>query len=141
MIDLPAALLAAIGQEGQKCYPSEACGILLGHLADDDRRRVTDIMPIDNASDPTEQYHRFRIEAEDLMAAETRGASQGLEVLGFYHSHPDHPARPSDYDLGHALPFYSYVIVTVDQGRAGQITSWRLAPDSYKFDPETLEKI
>ena len=74
-----------------------------------------------------------------LLAAERRASELGAELLGFYHSHPDHPARPSQYDLDHAWPFFSYIIVSVRAGRPEAMTSWRLREDRSAFDPETLD--
>ncbi|MDR1949612.1 MAG: M67 family metallopeptidase [Spirochaetaceae bacterium] len=157
MIRVPAEWAAAIRREGEAAYPDECCGILLGRLLDDDdgrqghgqdcrqsgqqgRRVLEALLPIGNAREPEERYHRFRIEPEDLMRAEKEARKQGRDVLGFYHSHPDHPARPSDFDREHALPFYSYIITRVEQGRAEEITSWELAADRSEFLREEIEE-
>jgi proteasome lid subunit RPN8/RPN11 len=81
---------------------------------------------------------RFLVRPQDYTAAERRAKELGAELLGFYHSHPDHPARPSQYDLDHAWPFFSYVIVAVRRGRPEAMTSWRLREDRSAFDPEQL---
>ena len=81
---------------------------------------------------------RFRVRPEDYRDAERRAAERGAELLGFYHSHPDHPARPSQYDLDHAWPFFSYIIVAVRAGKPEAMTSWRLREDRSAFDPERL---
>jgi proteasome lid subunit RPN8/RPN11 len=135
---------AAIRSEGEGAYPNECCGILLGVQApdadgaDNGSKQVEEIIPIDNAREEAEQYHRFRIEPEDLMHAERTARRQGRDVLGFYHSHPDHPAKPSDYDREHALPFYSYIILEVYEGRAGGLTSWELVEDRTVFREEKV---
>ncbi|MDR2247817.1 MAG: M67 family metallopeptidase [Treponema sp.] len=138
MIDLPAELEAAIRAEGEAAYPDECCGILLGRLTDDGRKIAEAVMPIVNAREAEERYHRFRIEPEDLMRAEKEARKQGRDILGFYHSHPDHPARPSDYDREYALPFYSYIIVAVERGKAGDFTGWELAADRSAFSREII---
>ncbi|MDR1411191.1 MAG: M67 family metallopeptidase [Spirochaetaceae bacterium] len=138
MIALPAGLAAAIKKEGEAAYPDECCGILLGRLSGGGRKTAEGIVPIVNAREAGERHHRFRIEPEDLMRAEKEAREQGRDVLGFYHSHPDHPARPSDYDREHALPFYSYIIVAVGQGKAGELTSWELAADRSAFLQEDI---
>jgi proteasome lid subunit RPN8/RPN11 len=138
MIGLSAELTAAIRREGEAAYPDECCGILLGRIPGEGRRIVEAVMPIVNAREAEERYHRFRIEPEDFMRAEKEARKQGRDVLGFYHSHPDHPARPSDYDREYALPFYSYIIVAVEGGKAGDFTSWELAADRSAFFPETI---
>jgi proteasome lid subunit RPN8/RPN11 len=129
----------AIRSEGESAYPNECCGILLGIAADaDNGKQLEEIIPIENAREESEQYHRFRIEPEDLMRAEKTARQQGREVLGFYHSHPDHPAKPSDYDREYALPFYSYIILEVYEGRAGKLTSWELTEDRTVFMEEKI---
>jgi proteasome lid subunit RPN8/RPN11 len=72
------------------------------------------------------------------MRAELAARKEGRDVLGFYHSHPDHPAEPSDFDREHALPFYSYIIVSVDKGKAGNFRSWELTPGRDKFLEEEI---
>jgi proteasome lid subunit RPN8/RPN11 len=139
MIELDAEWDAAIRREGEKAYPNECCGILLGMLLDDNGRRVENILPIDNKREAAEQYHRFEIQPEDYMRAEKTARSQGRDVLGFYHSHPDHPARPSGFDQDHALPFYSYIIVAVEKGKAMDLTSWELTTDRTQFLEEEIK--
>ncbi|MDR0867568.1 MAG: M67 family metallopeptidase [Planctomycetota bacterium] len=126
MLTLSPEITAAIVREAEAAYPNEGCGILLGTLIDDDRRVGEKILPIANRFDAGEQFHRFRIEPEDLMRAEKTARQERRELLGFYHSHPDHPAQPSEYDRDHALPFYSYVIVAVEKGKSAAVKSWRL---------------
>ena len=138
MIGLSAEPEAAIRGEGEASYPDECCGILLGRLTGDGHKITEAVMPIVNAREAEERYHRFRIEPEDLMRAEKEARKQGRDVLGFYHSHPDHPARPSDYDREYALSFYSYVIVAVERGKAGELTSWELTADRSVFSQETI---
>jgi proteasome lid subunit RPN8/RPN11 len=130
----------AINAEGEKAYPNECCGIMLGAAAEDGSRLLETIIPIANARRREEQYHRFKIEPEDLMRAEKEALAQNKEVLGFYHSHPDHPARPSEYDRDKAFPFYSYIIVSVVKTKPEELTSWRLSDDRKEFLQETVFK-
>ncbi|MDR3200371.1 MAG: M67 family metallopeptidase [Spirochaetales bacterium] len=140
MIRLDEKTIGQIRAFAEAAYPNEACGFLLGKLDEGGRsRQVEEIIPIDNAREAGEQYHRFTIEPEDFMRAEKTARGQGREVLGFYHSHPDHPALPSDYDREHALPFYSYIIVAVAKGAAGDVTSWELSEDRKEFTKEDVE--
>jgi proteasome lid subunit RPN8/RPN11 len=139
MITLPAQWQDAIRAEGEKAYPHECCGVLLGAIYDDDSRMVENIIPINNAREREEQYHRFKIEPEDLMRAQKEARAQNREVLGFYHSHPDHPARPSEYDRNNAFPFYSYIIVSVEKSKAAALTSWRLTDDRKNFLKEEID--
>ena len=75
------------------------------------------------------------------MEGEQYAAKQALDVVGFYHSHPDHPAVPSAYDLQHAWPLYSYIVVAVKAGRAGDLRSWEMEPDRTKFTEEEVEAL
>jgi proteasome lid subunit RPN8/RPN11 len=138
MITLAREWEDAIKAEGEKTYPNECCGVLLGRLSDLGDKAVEGIIPINNAREAEERYHRFQIAAEDLMRAEREARKRRQDVLGFYHSHPDHPALPSDFDREQALPFYSYIIIPVERGRAGDFTSWELAADRSRFDPEAV---
>jgi proteasome lid subunit RPN8/RPN11 len=141
MITLTKGLEDAIHDAGDRAYPNECCGIVIGSIADNNSRVAADIIPIENAREAGEQYHRFRIEPEDLMKAELAARKRGLDVLGFYHSHPDHPAKPSDYDKEHALPYYSYIITAVDLGVTWDITSWELKADRSAFMQEEIKRI
>jgi proteasome lid subunit RPN8/RPN11 len=138
MIRLSEELEARIRREGEAAYPNECCGIILGVPEEDGTRRAEALKPVLNAREQEEQYHRFRIESEDLMKAELEARKQKRDVLGFYHSHPDHPSRPSEFDRENALPFYSYIIIAVEQGRSAAITSWELTADSREFKQEEI---
>jgi proteasome lid subunit RPN8/RPN11 len=149
LITLGAEWEQAIRAQGERAYPNECCGVLLGKIEDAESgggssgaaevsRSVEGIIPIENSREEAEQYHRFEIQPEDLMRAELAARKAGKDVLGFYHSHPDHPAEPSDFDREQALPFYSYIIVSVEKGRAVTIRSWELAPDRAKFLEEEI---
>jgi proteasome lid subunit RPN8/RPN11 len=126
--------LAAIRRHGESSYPEECCGALLGHVGSG-CRQVSAALELDNARE-TERRRRFRIGPEEYRRAESAAATQGLELVGFYHSHPDHPARPSAYDLEHALPWHAYVVLAVAACGAGECTAWVLAPDRSRFEPE-----
>jgi proteasome lid subunit RPN8/RPN11 len=136
MIHLPPDKKNAVRIEGEEAYPNECCGFLLGTLEKGGLRNVVEILPVSNAREQEEQHHRFHIEADDFMRAERQARSRGMDIVGFYHSHPDHPAEPSEYDREHALPFYSYVIVAVSKGIARELTSWELLPDRSRFNQE-----
>jgi proteasome lid subunit RPN8/RPN11 len=120
-----------IEAEGVDAYPNECCGIIYGRdIAGE--RLVEELEPVINAFEEGEQYHRFSISGEQLMAAEKK-CTDGKMVLGFYHSHPDHPARPSEYDRVHAWPFYSYVIVAIHQKQPQDMTCWVLDEATEQF--------
>jgi proteasome lid subunit RPN8/RPN11 len=123
---------AAIRSHGAETYPNECCGALIGRDG-----IVSETLALPNMTDEGPRT-RFRVTPEDYREAERRASELGGELLGFYHSHPDHPARPSQYDLDHAWPFFSYVIVSVRGGVSGDMTSWRLREDRSAFDQEEL---
>jgi len=127
-----------IRAEGEIAYPNECCGILIGEIDDKGVKTVKCTEAIRNAREDGEQYHRFLITPEDMMQAERSARKRKLDVIGFYHSHPDHPALPSDYDKEHALPFYSYVIVSVSKSTAKELTSWELTADRKHFVSEEI---
>jgi proteasome lid subunit RPN8/RPN11 len=131
---LAEGISAAIEAHGGATYPHECCGALLGEDGFVER-----IVELPNTTEEGPR-RRFLVRPADYRSAEAAASEAGLELLGFYHSHPDHPARPSQYDLDHAWPFFSYVIVSVVQGTAGPMTSWRLRDDRSAFDEETLAR-
>ena len=121
----------------RRAYPEEGCGVLLGR-EQGGARAVVRVIEFDNTRADS-RHNRYVISPEQFLAAERAARDAGLDVLGFFHSHPDHPARPSTFDLEHAWPFYSYVIVSVEKGVVADTRSWRLAEDRSAFEPESLE--
>jgi proteasome lid subunit RPN8/RPN11 len=134
---LPSSLARAIEREGSAAYPNECCGIMFGHDVAGERR-VERLEPVVNAFEESEQYHRFSIEPRDLIRAEKSAADAGQLVVGFYHSHPDHPARPSETDRQAAWPFYSYVIVSITNGEPLDMTCWLLDEATERFSKQEI---
>jgi len=122
----------AIRAHGRATYPDECCGALIGRDGE-----VVDSFSLPNMTEEGPR-RRFLIRPGDYRAAEARAAEAGCELLGFYHSHPDHPAQPSQYDLDHAWPVFSYVIVSVRDGEPRELRSWRLREDRSQFDEEEV---
>jgi proteasome lid subunit RPN8/RPN11 len=143
-------LAEKICAHGAETYPHECCGALLGRdsnavLAGDigegsptAAREILELFPLVNRRDDSPR-NRFSVTAQDVLEAEKAARDQGLDVVGWYHSHPDHPARPSEYDRDHAWPWYSYLIVSVQNGAPQDMTSWRLNDDRAEFSPEGIE--
>jgi len=130
-----------IEREGAAAYPNECCGAMLGRdVADASgvRRVVARLAPLSNSFAADEQYHRFSLDARELMQLEKRAAEAGLAVLGFYHSHPNHTARPSETDRRNAWPFYSYVIVAIANRQPVDLTSWQLDESTEQFEQEEI---
>lgn len=121
-----------------RAYPDEGCGVLLGRDADG-AREVVGIVPLANHLDEESRHNRYVIPPEQFLKAERVARGAGLDVIGFFHSHPDHPPRPSGFDLKHAWPYYSYLIVSIARGEAGEARSWRLAEDRSRFEEEKVE--
>ncbi len=121
-------------------YPYECCGLLLGRY-EAEGKIVTETHPISNAREESAKRNRFLIQPEELLRGEQYARSRELEIVGFYHSHPDSPARPSQYDLEHAWPTYSYIIVSTSEGGSGDLFSWEQEPDRSKFNPEEVRVI
>jgi len=129
-------IFKGIREHGAEDYPNETCGAMLG-VDGEGEREVRALFPLVNRRDDSPR-NRFSVTAEDVRGAERAAVQQGLELIGWYHSHPDHPARPSEFDREHAWPWYSYVIVSVAAGQPQDLTSWRLADDRSHFLPEEV---
>ena len=137
MLRLNDQLAARIRAHGAKTYPHECCGALLGRDTETDRQ-ILELLPLENRHADSPR-NRFTITTDDFRRAEKIAGERGLELVGWYHSHPDHPALPSEFDRAHAWPWYSYVIVSVERRQPGQLTSWRLGDDRARFTPERIE--
>jgi proteasome lid subunit RPN8/RPN11 len=133
---LPESLAEEIRRRGAEAYPGECCGVLAGG-GDGAAKAVTRLVPVANRR--TDDPHRYLIAADDVRRVEGELRRDGLEVVGYYHSHPDHPAAPSVFDTEHAWPWYSYVIVRVDEGRGAELASWVLDDDRPVMRSESLE--
>ena len=145
---ISAELAEKIREHGVETYPYECCGALLGTDLDlsafdpneNSRkisREVLSLFPLVNRRDDSPR-NRFAVTADDVREAEKAATSQGLEVIGWYHSHPDHPAKPSDFDRDHAWPWYSYIIISVHTGVPQDMTSWRLKDDRSGYLEEKI---
>jgi proteasome lid subunit RPN8/RPN11 len=123
----------AIRAHGEETYPHECCGALVGRDG-----HVTGIVALPNTTEEGPR-RRFLVRASDYRMAESRAAELRGELLGFYHSHPDHPARPSQYDLDHAWPTFAYIIVAVATGESRDMTVWYLKEDRTSFEEGSLQ--
>jgi proteasome lid subunit RPN8/RPN11 len=128
-----AAVDQAIRRHGEETYPHECCGALVGKGA-----FVSEIVALPNTTEEGPR-RRFLVRPSDYRLAEGRATELGGELLGFYHSHPDHPARPSQYDLDHAWPTFAYIIVAVAAGAAKDMTVWFLKDDRSIFEEGSLQ--
>lgn len=138
-LKLNEVLAQRIRAHGVETYPHECCGAMLGHDAEGpELREVKDLLPLANRRDDSPR-NRFEVTPDDVRLAEQSARQKGLELLGWYHSHPDAPARPSEFDREHAWPWYSYVIISVQKGEPREMTSWRLHDDRAAYDAEAIE--
>jgi len=129
--------LTEMHAHGERDYPYECCGLMLGRFAEA-RKQVVETYAISNAREEEAKRNRFLIRPEELMRGEKYARDQGLDVVGFYHSHPDDVAVPSQYDLEHAWPTYSYIVMSVAQGHAVDLRSWEMAADRSRFIEEEI---
>lgn len=139
LIHISEKLPEEIKAEAEKAYPNECCGFILGDILNGEKYAER-ISACKNSSAENEQYHRFVIMPEEMMKAEQLARQCGKYIVGFYHSHPDCAAVPSEYDTTNAFPIYSYIIVSVVNGVAAEALSWELDSDTdYKnFKSETM---
>ena len=137
MISIRVDQLNQIREHGVRDYPYECCGLLIGRFSADGKV-VSETYPISNAREESAKRNRFLIEPEELMHGERYARGKDLEVVGFYHSHPDCAAVPSQYDLEHAWPTYSYIIVSTTADEAKDLFSWEQEPDRSRFNQEEI---
>ena len=147
MLKLPSDVVARIRAHLEAQYPHEACGILIGDVRYDgakpESKTAKDVVLVPNAweveSENEGQRNRYLISPDDVARADREAGKRGLDIIGFFHSHPDHPARPSETDREFAWPNISFVIVSVRQRRAVDLRSWVLRDDRSGFDEEFID--
>lgn len=137
LLKISEEMAARIRAHGVETYPHECCGAILGRDGDG-AREVLGLMPLANRRDDSPR-NRFEVTADDVRLAEKTAREQQLELIGWYHSHPDAPARPSEFDREHAWPWYSYIIVSIQSGQPRDMNSWRLRDDRSAYDSEAIE--
>jgi proteasome lid subunit RPN8/RPN11 len=137
MLRIARNLLTQIHADGEQAYPEEGAGFLFG--ADGDDRSVQAIFSLSNAREREARPNRYLITAQDYLKAEKEAERFGLELIGVFHSHPDHPNLPSEFDREWAQPYFTYVITTVQTGKALESRAWRLVEDRSKFQEEKIQ--
>ena len=138
MIDIKKNHIDQIKEHAQKDYPYECCGILLGKF-ENGEKTVTQVLEISNEKEEENRHNRYLIPSSKILEIELYAIKNGLDIVGFYHSHPDHSAVPSAYDVEHALPVYSYLIVSVYAAKAVDFTISVLSADRSKFEKELIK--
>lgn len=137
-IDISAQLLNDIQAHGERAYPEEGAGLMMG-FEKDGKRIITNLLFLDNAREESARHNRYLITAEDMLRGENEAEQLGVSIVGIFHSHPDHPNQPSEFDKEYAIPWYSYLITSVNAGKTSGSKSWRLADDRSTFIPEEIE--
>jgi proteasome lid subunit RPN8/RPN11 len=130
-------LIKEIHAHGESTYPEEGAGLLLGKM-DGDHKLASAILKLANTREDSARHNRFLLTPQDYLRGEQEAARLGLDVIGVFHSHPDHPNRPSEFDREWAMPWFSYIITTVQDGRATESRSWQLKEDHSAFFEEQL---
>lgn len=139
-IQIPSELLDQIQAHGENAYPYEGAGLMLGD-EEEGTRTIKDLLFLDNKREKSSQHNRYLITAEDMLRGEKEAARQDLSILGIFHSHPDHPNLPSEYDREFAIPWYSYLITSVNNAKAAGSRCWRLEDNRESFSEESIEII
>ena len=137
-IEISAQLAEKIREHGVETYPYECCGLLLGKIIDG-TKELADIHPISNSREDAARHNRYLISPAEFFQAQRLARNRGLDIIGCYHSHPDHPARPSGFDLDHAtFPGDSFIIASVANGKAVDLNSFVMTEDRSRFDSEDI---
>ena len=137
MLKLSKATFDAIRKHGEQAFPHECCGVLFGKI-NGEQRVVGEVFVIENQFEEAERYHRFLITPDNYREAEKVARAKKVDIIGFYHSHPDSPSVASKYDLDHAFPWFSYVIVSIMKNKYHDIHSWVMEDDRSKFNEEDV---
>lgn len=136
-VEITTELLRRIKAHGETTYPEEGAGFLLG-AKEGDLYRVVDVVPLPNVREEEARHTRYLISPEETIRVEEEAERRGLYVIGVFHSHPDHPVQPSEFDREWALPWFVYIITRVERGHAIESRAWRLADDRSGFEEEQI---
>jgi proteasome lid subunit RPN8/RPN11 len=135
VIEIPSALVRKIEAHAREAFPEEGCGFLVGSAGDP--RRVVEVRRAKNIASE-DRRRRYRVDPLELLHADDDARKRGLDLIGIYHSHPNHPAVPSEFDRSHAASWYTYVILGIDDREPGELTAWRFDESVERFEPEGL---
>lgn len=138
MVEIKQGILQKILDHARTSYPHECCGILLGNLTSP--KHITDAVKAENTN-KERAVDRYEMNPDELLKIEREARQAGLEVVGVYHSHPDHPSRPSEFDRQRGWPEYSYIIVAVKGGTETEAKSWTFIEEDEPFGEEELKVV
>jgi proteasome lid subunit RPN8/RPN11 len=136
-INIPEGILDQIHLHGEKAYPEEGAGLMLG-TEKNRERLVSNLLFLTNSQEDSARRNRFLITAEDMLRGEGEAERLGLSIIGVFHSHPDHPNQPSEFDREYAIPWYSYLITSIKSGKSSGSRCWRLEDDRERFLEENI---
>lgn len=134
MLVVPNRLLEQMNTHVENAYPEEGAGFLIGKEGE-----VREILALSNSREDGARHNRFLFTPDDYLQAEMKAEALGLDLIGVFHSHPDCPNIPSEYDREWAQPFFSYIITRVDQAKAVNSRSWRLVEDRSRYEEEEIQ--
>lgn len=140
MLEISEFHLVEIKEHSKRDYPYECCGIIFGKFSNESKK-VLEILSIENEKEDESKHNRYLISSKKIFEAEVYAAKNDLDIVGFYHSHPDHSANPSAFDQEYALPVYSYLIVSVNKGEVGEFTLSVLSNDRKNFEKEEIKVV
>ncbi len=136
-IKITSRLLREIHTHGENAYPEEGAGLLLGS-EQEGLRTVQNLLKLENAREKNARHNRYLITARDMLQGEKEAERLGLSIVGIFHSHPDHPNIPSEFDREWAIPWYSYLITSIQNAEALDSRCWRLRDDRSGFSSEEI---
>jgi len=134
-IEVPKAVVRAIEDHARDTFPEECCGFLLGHAGDP--RRIVDSRRAKNTASE-DREHRYVVDPLALLHTDNEARAKGLELIGIYHSHPNHPAAPSEFDRSRAAGWYSYLILRIADGEPEELTAWVFGEKTRRFEPDEI---
>ena len=136
-INITEEILNQIHLHGENAYPEEGAGLMLGR-EEKNERYISHLLFLENAREDSSKHNRYLITAEDMLRGEQEAERRGLSIIGIFHSHPDNPDQPSEFDREYAIPWYSYLITSVFSGRTQDSRCWRLEDDRERFLEENI---
>ncbi|HYV08506.1 MAG TPA: M67 family metallopeptidase [Thermoplasmata archaeon] len=134
-IEIPKAVVRAIEDHARDAFPEECCGFLFGHA--DESRRVVEVRLAKNVASE-DREHRYVVDPLELLHADNEARAKGLELIGIYHSHPNHPAAPSEFDRSRAASWYSYLILRIVDRQPRELTAWLFDEGTRRFEPDEV---
>ena len=137
---IPPSVLRAIQAHGEAAYPEEGAGLVLGRVTDG-RTTAVEILPLVNRWGPEEQTHRFLLTDREWRYGEAEAERRGLDLIGCFHSHPEHVAEPSEFDREAAWPNFLYIITSVEKGCATFSRAWQLKENRSAFEEQPIQEI